>query len=72
MIEIDNDKFYTKKEVSEVLGVTPLTLSTYSKKYKVFPMKLGKVCYYSEPQIREIIKARTDEANERNAQRVKS
>ena len=52
---IENIKFYTIPEISEVLEVTPKTIRAYIKKGKIKSKRVGRSILITENNIREFL-----------------
>jgi len=52
---IENIKFYTIPEISEVLEVTPQTIRAYIKKGKIKSKRVGRSILITENNLREFL-----------------
>jgi excisionase family DNA binding protein len=52
---IENIKFYTIPEISEVLKVTPQTIRAYIKKGKIKSKRVGRSILITENNLREFL-----------------
>lgn len=62
MIQAFGTNLYNSKEVAELLGVTRETLASYAKRAGVADRRVQRVRYYTEDEIRQIIRVPGGEA----------
>lgn len=63
MKEIQGQKYYTRKDLAELLGVTEGTIGNKQRSGELKSIKLGRIIYTSEKQLQMFLDGETTPRN---------